>query len=224
MRGYFGKISTIIWKDLVSELRTKNVITSVLVFALLVLVIFNFTFEPQTEIMAPISAGILWVAFTFAGILGLNRSMVIETEKSCIEGLMLCPIDRDIIYFGKVLGNFTFMLTVEIVVLLVFSILFNLPILVPGLFLIVLLATLGFAAVGTLFSTIAVNTKAREIMLPVLFLPIVVPLLLAAIKATELVLAGESWKALLPWLGTIGAFNAIFLTVSAFVFEYAIEQ
>ncbi len=224
MKGYLGKISTIVWKDLLSELRTKNIIVSVLVFALLILVIFNFTFEPKPEIMASISAGILWVAFTFAGMLGLNRSMLIETEKGGIEGLMLCPVDRDAIYFGKVLSSYTFMLIVEIIVLLAFSILFNLPILIPGLLLIVFLATLGLAAVGTLFSVIAVNTRTQEIMLPVLFLPIAVPLLLAAIKATELVLLGESWGALLSCLGIIGAFDAIFLTVSAFVFEYAIEQ
>lgn len=219
-----GKISTIFWKDLLCELRTKNIVISVLVFALLVLVIFNFTFGPQTEIMASVSIGILWVAFTFAGMLGLNRSMVTETEKDCIKGLMLCPVERDIIYFAKVLSSFTFILAVKIIVLLIFSVLFNLPILVPEIFLIMLLTTLGFAAVGILFSVIAANTKAQEIMLPILFLPIVVPLLLSAIKATELVLAGELWGALLPWLGIIGAFDAIFLTVSAFVFEYVIEE
>ncbi len=224
MRNYLLKILFIAWKDLLSELRTKNILISVLIFALLVLVIFNFTFELQNEIRASISSSILWVAFTFAGMLGLNRSMLIEIEKDCLEGLMLCPLDRDAIYFGKVLSSFTFILSVEIIVLFIFSILFNLPILVPELMLILLLATLGFVAVGILFSAVASNTRAQEIMLPVLFLPIVVPLLLAAIKATELALLREPLATLLPHLGLIGAFDGISLTVSAFLFEYVIEK
>ena len=137
---------------------------------------------------------------------------------------MLCPVDRGAIYFGKMLGSLTFILVVAVVVLPIFFILFNLPIFQPELALIVVLATIGFASVGTLFSALAVNTKAREIMLPILFFPIVAPVIIAAVKATGLVLAGESWSSLSSWLQIMAAFDIIFVVVSSLVFEFIIEE
>lgn len=222
MKKFLGKVLAILWKDILSELRTRDVIVSVLVFALLVIVIFNFAFEPErVGLVAP---GILWVALTFAGVLGLSRSFVLEKDNDCLEGLMLCPVDRAVIYFGKMLGSLTFILVVAVIVLPIFFILFNLPIFRPELVLIVVLATIGFASVGTLFSALAVNTKAREIMLPILFFPIVVPVIIAAVKATGLVLAGESWDSLSPWLQVMVAFDIIFIVVSSLVFEFIIEE
>lgn len=223
MRQPVSKMLTIVWKDLLSELRARDVVTSILVFALLVIVIFNFAFGPGTENIEVIAAGILWVAFTFAGMLGLNRSFVLEKDKGCLEGLMLCPVDREVIYLGKMLGCFVFMLLVELIVLPIFSVLLNLPMFPPGLVLIALLATTGFVAVGTLFSAIAVNTKAREIMLPLLFFPIAVPVLIAAVKSSALVLSGAPWGELWSWLVMIAAFDIIFLVLSSFMFEYVIE-
>lgn len=222
MKKFLGKVLTILWKDILSELRTRDIVVSVLVFALLVIVIFNFAFEPErVGLVAP---GILWVALTFAGVLGLSRSFVLEKDNDCLEGLMLCPVDRGVIYFGKMLGSLTFILVVAVIVLPIFFILFNLPIFRPELVLIVVLATIGFASVGTLFSALAVNTKAREIMLPILFFPIVVPVIIAAVKATGLVLAGESWDSLSPWLQVMVAFDIIFIVVSSLVFEFIIEE
>jgi len=222
VKKFLGKVLTILWKDILSELRTRDIVVSVLVFALLVIVIFNFAFEPErVGLVAP---GILWVALTFAGVLGLSRSFVLEKDNDCLEGLMLCPVDRGVIYFGKMLGSLTFILVVAVIVLPIFFILFNLPIFRPELVLIVVLATIGFASVGTLFSALAVNTKAREIMLPILFFPIVVPVIIAAVKATGLVLAGESWDSLSPWLQVMVAFDIIFIVVSSLVFEFIIEE
>ena len=222
MKKFLGKVLTILWKDILSELRTRDIVVSVLVFALLVIVIFNFAFEPER--VGLVAAGILWVALTFAGVLGLSRSFVLEKDKDCLEGLMLCPVDREVIYFGKMLGSLTFILVVAVIVLPIFFILFNLPIFRPELVLIVVLATIGFASVGTLFSALAVNTKAREIMLPILFFPIVAPVIIAAVKATGLVFAGESWSSLSSWLQIMAAFDIIFLVVSSLVFEFIVEE
>lgn len=224
MREFAGKALVIVAKDLLTELRTKDIVSSVLVFALLVIIIFNFAFEPSAEATMLVAPGILWVAFSFAGVLGLNRSLTLERDKGCLEGLKLCPVDWGAIYLGKLLGCLIFMLVVEIISLPIFSVLFNLPIFMPWLLAIAFLATLGFAAVGTLFSAIAANTRAREIMLPILFLPVVVPVLIAAVKATGSVMARQPVESLFPWLQIMGAFDVIFLVISALVFEFAIEE
>jgi heme exporter protein B len=217
-----GKVFAILWKDILSELRTRDIMVSVFVFALLVIVIFSFAFEPERVRL--VAAGVLWVALTFAGVLGLSRSFILEKDKGCLEGLMLFPVDRSLIYFGKMLGNLIFILVVAVMVLPIFFILFNLPVFRPELVLIVVLATIGFASVGTLFSALAANTKAREIMLPILFFPIVAPVIIAAVKATELSLTGETWSSLAPWLQVMAAFDMIFLVVSSLVFEFIIEE
>jgi heme exporter protein B len=175
----------------------------------------------MTELITP---GILWVALTFGGVIGLNRIFIVEKENSRLEGLMLCPVDRAIIYWGKLAGSFTFMLAVAIVVTPIFLALFNLPMFLPGLALIIILATLGFAAVGTLFSALAVNTRARDIMLPILFLPVVVPVIIAAVKATALILVGRPWADMLIWLKIIIAFDIIYLVVATLVFEFVVEE
>ena len=224
MKVPLGKVFAILWKDILSELRTKDVATSVLVFALMVIVIFNFAFEPGTEQMGLVAPGILWVAFTFAGVLSLGRSFVLEKEKGCIEGLMLCPVDRDVIYLGKMLGSLAFMLIVEAIVFPIFLMLFDLPLFMPRLGLIAILATVGFVSVGTLFSALAVNTRAREVMLPILFFPVVTPVIIAAVKASGVVLEGGLWSDMSSWLQILVAFDVVFLVVSALVFEYVIEE
>ena len=137
---------------------------------------------------------------------------------------MLCPVDRAVIYWGKLAGGFTFMLAVAIVITPIFLALFNLPLFLPKLALIIVLAIIGFAAVGTLFSAVAVNTRARDIMLPILFLPVVVPVVGAAVKATAPVLAGKSWGDILTWLQIMIAFDIIYLVVATLVFEFVLEE
>jgi len=221
---YWNKVMAITLKDALSEMRTREIIFSVLIFTLLVIVTFNFAFGASQETMRLVAPGILWVTFTFAGILSLNRSFIPEKEEACLEGLMACPVSREVIYIGKVLGSLFFMLIIEIIALPVFALLFNLPVLSPQLITITFLATVGFVAVGTLFSALAVNTKAREMVLPILFLPVVVPIVISAVKASGLALSGASWSALSPWLQIIGAFDAIFLVVSFWVFAFVIEE
>ncbi|MBA7662436.1 hypothetical protein ES703_70465 [subsurface metagenome] len=221
---FWSKALAITWKDTVSEIRSKEIVFSVLVFTLLVIVIFNFAFRASQETMRLVAPGILWVTFAFAGVLSLNRSFIVEKEQDCLEGLMACPVSREVIYVGKMLGSLLFMLIVEAIALPVFTLLFNLPVLSLQLITITFLATVGFVAVGTLFSALAVNTKAREMVLPILFLPVVVPVLIGAVEASGLALSGESWSRLSPWLGIIVAFDAIFLVVSFLVFTFVIED
>ena len=212
------------WKDILSELRTKEIITAVLIFSFLVFIIFNFAFGTKADTVGLVAPGVLWVALTFAGILGLNRTFTVEQEDSRIEGLMLCPVDRAVIYWGKLAGSFIFMLSVALVVTPVFLALYNMPLFLPRLALVIVLTVLGFAAVGTLFSAISMNTRARDIMLPILFLPVVVPLLIAAVKATSVVLAQKPWGDMFIWLQIMIAFDIIYLAVSTMVFQVVIEE
>ena len=222
--NFWYKVISITWKDALSEMRTKGIIISVIIFTLLVIVIFNFAFGTSKSTMALIAPGMLWVTFAFAGVLSLNRSFILEKEEGCLEGLMVCPISREVIYVGKMLGSLLFMLIIEAIALPIFAFLFNLDVLSPQLVVITALTTVGFVAVGTLFSALAVNTRAREMVLPILFLPVVVPLIICAVQASASALSGESWSSLYSWFQIIGAFDIIFLVVSFLVFNYVIEE
>jgi len=222
--GFLRKVLVIVQKDVAVELRTKEILSSMFVFALLVIVIFNFAFELRVEDVRQVAPGVLWVTFTFAGMLGLSRSFVLEKDKGCLEGLLLCPVDRSAIYFGKMLGNVIFMTLVEAIILPIFSVLFNISLFHPVLLLIVVLGTLGFAGVGTLFSAMAVHTRAREVMLPVLLFPVVLPAMIAAVKATGGVLDGLLFSEIAHWVRLLVAFDAIFLAISFMTFDYVVEE
>lgn len=222
--SFLRKVLAIVQKDVAVELRTREMLSSMFVFALLVIVIFNFAFELRVENVREVAPGVLWVTFTFAGMLGLNRSFVLEKDKGCLEGLLLCPVDRSAIYFGKMLGNVIFMMIVEAIILPIFSVLFNISLFQPVLLLIVVLGTVGFAGVGTLFSAMAVHTQAREVMLPVLLFPVVVPAMIAAVKASGGVLDGLLFSEIAHWVRLLVAFDVIFLAISFMTFDYVVEE
>ena len=217
-------IMTIYRKDILTEFRTRQVITSVLVFSVLVIVIFNFALGPGNSTDDEAAAGILWVALTFGGVLGFNHIFAVEKEAALIEGLMLCPVSRATIFWGKLLGSFSFNTAVAAVITPIFLGLFNLPLWLPQLALIIPLGIAGFAAVGTLFSAIAVNTRARDIIFPILFLPVVVPVIIPAVRASALALAGFAWTEILVWLQIMLAFDIIYLVVATLVFDFVIEE
>lgn len=219
-----GKVLSIIRKDVISEMRTKEIIFSVLLFTLLVINIFNFAFGGSQENIELVAPGILWATFTFAGVLGLQRAFVPEKEQGCLEGLMICPMGRETIYFGKLLGSLFFLLIVEAIALLVFTFLFNVSVLSLKFVVITLMTTIGFVAIGTLFSALAVNTKAREMILPILFFPAILPILISAVQASALALSDEPWSALASWLQTIGVFDIVFLGVSYIIFDFVLEE
>ena len=208
------------------EMRTKDLFSAMFLFALLVIIIFNFAFAPGTGNISQLAPGILWVAFTFAGVLGLNRSFIFEKDRGSLQGLMLSPVDRGVIYLGKTLGNIIFISLVELITLPLFAVFFNLSILhlIPRLALVLLVSTVGFASAGTLLAAVSVNTKAREVMLPVLLFPIIIPVIIGAVKSTGKILDGAPLTEVLSWLKLLIAFDIIFLIVSFLVFEYVVEE
>jgi heme exporter protein B len=222
MRG----IVAILWKDILCEARTREMVNSMFIFAILILVVFNFAFSPGTQKIYEIASGVLWIAFLFAGILGLNRSFALERDRECLRGLLLCPVDRSVIYLGKVVGNLLFVMLVNLITLVVFVIFFNISIypILGRLLAIILLATIGYSAVGTLFSAISCNTRMREVMLPILMLPIMVPVIIAAVKGTVSLLTGGSSADFTYGIRLIGVFDVVFLVAAIVVFDYIVEE
>lgn len=223
--SYLRKVLAIVIKDVSAELRTREMVSSMLVFSLLVILIFNFAFDLRADNQRTLAPGVLWVAIAFGGMLGLSRSFIVEMDRGSIEGLLLAPMDRSAIYLGKMLGNVLFMAGVEIIILPVFVVLFNLSAgdLLP-LAGIMVLGTIGFAGVGTLFSAMAVHTRAREVLLPVLLFPVVIPVMLSAVRLTAAVLDGLPLAEVQNWLSLLIAFDAIFLALSVILFDYVMEE
>jgi heme exporter protein B len=217
-----GQVWTILWKDIRCELRSKQMWTGMGLFALLVLVIFNFAFDLRVDNEAAVAPGALWVAFVFASFLGLGRTIATEREKGSFDRLLLCPVDRRAIYLAKLLGNVLFIGVVELVAIPVFAILFNLSFSIGMLILIVLLGTVGIASVGTLFSVMAATTAARELLLPILVFPLIVPIVIACVRATGALMTVTANEP--PWLGLIAAFDAIFLSLATVLFRYVVEE
>jgi heme exporter protein B len=215
----------ILWKDLLLEFRSRDMIISVLVFGLLVVVVFNFALNVTPRLVTDLAPGILWVAFAFSGTLAMNRAFVREKEQGGLEGLILTPVSRDAIFLGKALAGFLFMLIVEAALLPVFAALMGFSAFSLTLVLTIVLATLGFATVGTLFSAIAVQTRSREIMLPVLFFPIILPVLIGAVEATTQAIGGAAGGVgVSRWLPLIAVFDALFLVICPWVFAFVVEE
>ncbi len=222
---YLGQLKVLIWKDLTAELRSKEMLNSMLIFALLTTVIFSFAFDPEADTVQKVFPGIIWVALCFAGILGLNRSFQGEKSNDCLQGLLLCTPDPGVIYLGKLVSNLLFMFILELISLPILFILFDYR--MKGSFgwlaLVIVLGTWGFIALGTFLAAVAMNTKNSEILLPVILFPLLIPLLIAAVKATGLILSGGSYAAWSNWLTIIGAFDLIFTVVCWYLFDYVLE-
>jgi heme exporter protein B len=216
--------TAIVWKDLAAELRSRELLSSMLVFALLVILIFNFALELDARTRSTVTAGVLWVTFAFAGTLGLNRSMAVEKDRGCLDGLLLAPVDRSAIYFGKAIGNLMFMLLVEIIVLPLYSVLYNTNLFNPGLLLVIFLGSVGYIAVGTLLATMAVQTRTRDVLLPILLFPLVLPVLISAVRASTGFLGGAPLEEVLPALNLLIVYDIIFIAAAFMVFDYIVEE
>ncbi len=221
MRIFLSHVMAILWKDIRYELRSKQTWLGMGMFALLVLVIFNFTFDLRVDNVSAIAPGVLWIAFLFASLLGLGRTLAAEREQHSMDRLLLCPIDRKAIYLAKLLGNLLFIGVVEIVALPIYALLFNVP-LPAALLLIVLLGTLGIATIGTLFSVMAAATRARELLLPILVFPLIIPVVISVVRATQQLMVPAANEP--PWIGLLIAFDIIFLSVSMLMFQYVVEE
>ena len=226
MDSFFRPVLAIFFKDFIVELRTKETMSAMVIFAILVMVIFNFAFEQNRQLLISIAPGVLWVAILFAGVLGLNRSFAQEKEFGALEGVLLAPVDRGAVYLGKTMANCFFLFVMELLLLPVFELFFNvgyferfhlhLPV--------ILLATMGFSAIGTIFSAVAVNTRMKEVMLPVLLLPMSVPVMIAAVEATSSILAGQPVEVIYDWLKILTAFLTIGAVSSYLLFEFVLVE
>lgn len=223
MGQLFQQMLSIIWKDLMVEVRSRETLVSGLVFSLLVLLIFNFAFDLRAEDIRDWAPGVLWASFLFAGVLTMGRTFSRESELGTLDGMLLAPVDRSVIYLAKLLSTAMVMLAIEAMTLPVFAILFNPPIAWPPLVAVVALGTFGLAGTGVLFSAMATQTRAREALLPILLFPMAVPVVISTVKATGQALDAASADGL-PWLGLLSAFDAIMIAVSFLLFEYVLEQ
>ena len=221
---YVRKVAAIIEKDIAAELHTREMISAMLVFSALATLIFSFALDLRGELAEAAAPGVLWSTISFAGTLGLSRSMAREKETGCIDGLLLAPVDRTAIFFGKAVGNLLFMSVVEVALLPLFSVLFDVGLMRARILVVLVLGTVGYAAVGTLLAAIAVNTRAREVMLPVLLLPLAVPVLIAAVRATGALLEGAALSQAAGWIRILVVYDLVIVAVSLLTFGYVVEE
>ncbi len=222
--GRASLLRTLIWKEVLAEWRSRDALASMFFFSVVALLIFNFALDLSPVEMRDVIPGILWVTFVFAALLGLNRSFQRERDQGSLDGLMLMPAPRGLIYVAKLVGNFVFLTIIELCALPVLIILYNITI--PVLLLpILLLGTLGVSASGTIFAAMASNSRLRDVLLPLMLLPIIVPLLVGAVQATRVVLdpnpvLGDAQNAIVLMI----AFDVIFVTLSYLLFDFVLEQ
>jgi heme exporter protein B len=223
--NFFNVIRWLAWKDLISEMRSRENISSMFFFALIVILIFSFSFSMDQQTAREMMPGIMWVAFVFTGIIGLGKSFTAELQNDCLENLQMNPIPRGAIYLGKLISNLLFMLIVELILFPLFVIFFNLDVFekIPLFVLILTAGTLGVSAVGTLFSAMTVQIRAREVMLPILLLPLIVPVMIGAVEATGGVLRGDAITLYRQWIELLIVFDVIFTIVSFWVFEFILD-
>ncbi len=221
---FLDKMWAIVVKDMATEWHTREMVSAMLVFAVLALLVFSFALDLRGAVARAAAPGVLWATVAFAGTLGLSRSLVREQQTGCIDGLLLAPMDRTTIFFGKALGNFFFMAIVEGVLLPLFAGLFNVPLLHPDVLLVTLLGTVGYAAVGTLLAAMAVNTRAREVLLPVLLLPLAFPVLIAAVQTTGTLVEGGTLAEAGGWVRLIIVYDLLIVAVATLTFGYVLEE
>lgn len=224
MNDLVRPVMVMVWKDILLEFRSRDLVLSVIVFGLLIVVVFNFALNSTPQKARELAPGILWVAFAFAATLSMNRAFVREREQGGLDGLLGSPVSRDAIFLAKAMTSFVFMILVEAALLPVYAVLLDFSALSATLVFTIVLATLGFALIGTLFSAMAAQTRSREIMLPVLFFPVVLPVIIAAVEASTRAVGGETFVGLGRWLPLIGVFDAVFLVLCPWIFAFVVEE
>lgn len=218
--GFGRTVLIVAGKDLASEFRSREALGGMLAFAVLTLLIFNFALELEVHARASLATGILWLALAFTGTLGLSRSMATENDQGCLDGLLLAPVGRSAIFFGKALANLIVMLLLAAILLPLVSALFNINLVRPGLLGVTLLGSVGYVTVGTLLAAMAVQARTRDLLLPILLFPLAIPVLLAAVRASRGLLEGVPGAEVRPWLDLLIAFDVIFLAAAWMAFEH----
>jgi len=213
-------------KDLAIEFRTRSAFFSAVIFALLGLVIFYFAWDPTAVTVTDLAPGVLWVIFTFSGLLGLHRSFGVEMEDHAIDGLLASPIGRESIFLGKAIANLIFVGAVQLITIPALIIFYNLPLgdVAAPLIAIAFLAAVGLVAIGTLFSAMAVNTRLAELLLPMLSLPFFVPIVIAASQSTARLLSGRPVAEIAAWLKLLIAFDIIFVAACTLAYPFTVDD
>ena len=227
MSGFSNYLHTL-WqvfrKDLQVEWRGRQGLPVMLVFALLVVFLFNFALQLTPALQSGLAAGLLWVSLAFASTLGLNRSVSLERENNALDGLLLAPVDRSAIFFGKTLSNLTFTAVVALMLLPVFSLFYQQNMLNPRLLLVVLLGLGAYTSLGTLLAALSIQTRTRDVLLPVLLYPLALPVLIAAVEASRGILAGQPWAEFQSWVLLLVASNILFLAAGLLLFDTILEE
>jgi heme exporter protein B len=213
-------------KDLRLELRRRESLLTMFFFGALLLFVFHFSFDLPPDRVATLAPGLLWLSFLFTGTLGLAQLFNSERDNHCLDALLISPLDRAAFFLAKTGFNLVLMVVVEIVVIPLFWILFNLPgwHLLPRLFLVTLLGTVGFCALGTLLAAMTLKARARELLLPLVLFPLMIPVILATIRCMESVLRTGALGDAAPWLRLLLGFDVIFLTAGVLIFDWVIES
>jgi heme exporter protein B len=216
----------LLWKDVLLELRRRDSLLTMFFFGILLLFVFHFSFDLAPEKIAEMAPALLWLAFLFTGTLGLAQLFQAERENHCFDALLLSPLDRGALFLAKTGFNLLLMVLVEAVVIPLFWILFNLRSwnLLPQAFLVTLLGTIGFCVLGTLMSAITLRARARELLLPLVLFPLMIPVILATIRCLEEVLRAGQLGEAMPWLRLLVGFDVIFLTAGVLIFDWVIES
>jgi heme exporter protein B len=224
--AFFSQAWAIARKDLLTELRGASTIVSMVLLGLLVVLVFNFGADPDADSASLARSGVLWAAFLFSGVIAVGRSFASEKEAGCLDGLLLCPVDRGVIYLGKLIGNLILVFATGVVILLFFTVVYNVGVGAGwlGILLLLALASIGLATLGTLFAAVAAGVRARDALLTVFIFPLLVPLVIAAAHSSTLLLDGKSLgeTGLWPWLLVV--YDVVFLAVSFMVFDFVVED
>ncbi len=225
MSAYARRAWIVLWKDLLTERRSKESLNALFFFTLLLLFLFQFTLGPDRDRLRAAMPGLLWLGFVLAGLLGLGRSFILERENDCWEGLLLTPGDKSAIYLGKLAANIALMAVVEVVMVGLFGLFYNVELggVLGPLAVVLALGTLGLAAVGTLFAAMTAQVRARELLFPVLLLPAQIPVLLATVSSTQVVLLGQPLAEAAHWLRLLVAADVVYLVVGVLTFEFVLD-
>lgn len=222
--AYVRKVWAIMLKDLRAEFRAKEIVLTMAAFSVLAVIVFGLAFDVRVPDSAMVAPGVLWVVILFGGTLGLNRAFGAEADRGSLAALLLAPMDRSAIYFGKLIAGLIFMLITEAIVLPVILVIFDVSLFQPLNLLGIFLGSLGYVAVGTLFAALTASTRARESMLPILLLPVMVPVFVAGVGLSAALLDGRTMDGVWRWLLMIGGYDVLFLTIAYLVFDMIWEE
>ncbi len=218
---FLKAVVAIVWKDLRAELRSRELVSAMLMFAILSVVIFSLALSLDRQARREVIAGVLWVTLAFAGTLGFNRALSQEQDRGSFDALLLAPIDRSTLFFGKMVGN---VLTVSAALVPLFTVLFGVSLFEPALLPVLVLGTVGFAAVGTLLASMTVHARGREMLLPIVLLPVALPLIMAAVNATRGILGGELAETWALWPMVLLAYDIAFMAMAYMLFDFVVEE